>query len=51
MGKNKEDKTVLEWNFNSLKLAVDKMFDLSRTTEKRLVRCVNIVANYLLLKT
>ena len=29
IGKNKEDKPVIEWNFNSLKLAIDIMFALN----------------------
>ena len=35
MGKNKEDKPVIEWNFNSLKLAIDIMFALNETTERK----------------
>ena len=38
MGKNKEDKPVLEWNFNSLKLAIDTMFALNETTERKTVK-------------
>ena len=38
MGKNKEDKPVLEWNFNSLKLAINTMFALNETTERRTVK-------------
>ena len=38
MGKNKEDKPVLEWNFNSLKLAIDTMFALNETTERKIVK-------------
>ena len=38
MGKNKEDKPVLEWNFNSLKLAIDTMFALNETTKRKTVK-------------
>lgn len=38
MGKNKEDKPVIEWNFNSLKLAIDTMFALNETTERKTVK-------------
>ena len=38
MGKNKEDKPVLEWDFNSLKLAIDTMFALNETTERKTVK-------------
>ena len=38
MGKNKEDKPVLEWNFNSLKLAIDTMFALNETSERKTVK-------------
>ena len=38
IGKNKEDKPVLEWNFNSLKLAIDTMFALNETTERKTVK-------------
>lgn len=38
MGKNKEDKPVLEWNFNSLKLAIDTVFALNKTIERKTVK-------------
>lgn len=38
MGENKEDKPVIEWNFNSLKLAIDTMFALNETTERKTVK-------------
>ncbi len=38
MEKNKEDKPVLEWNLNSLKLAIDTMFALNETTERKTVK-------------
>ena len=38
MGENKEDKPVIEWNFNSLKLAIDTMFALNETSERKTVK-------------
>lgn len=38
MGNKKDDKPVLEWNFNSLKLAIDTMFALNETTERKTVK-------------
>lgn len=38
MGDNKEDKPVIEWNFNSLKLAIDTMFALNETSERKTVK-------------
>ena len=38
MGNKKEDKPVIEWNFNSLKLAIDTMFALNETTERKTVK-------------
>ena len=38
MGNKKDDKPVLEWNFNSLKLGIDTMFALNETTERKTVK-------------
>lgn len=38
MGAEKDDKPVLEWNFNSLKLAIDTMFALNETSERKTVK-------------
>ena len=38
MGESKEDKPVIEWNFNSLKLAIDTMFALNETSERKTVK-------------
>lgn len=38
MGSNKEDKPVIEWNFNSLKLAIDTMFALNETSKRKTVK-------------
>ena len=38
MGDNKEDKPVIEWNFNSLKIAIDTMFALNETSERKTVK-------------
>ena len=38
MGENKEDKPVIEWNFNSLKLAIDTMFALNESSERKTVK-------------
>ena len=38
MGIKKDDKPVIEWNFNSLKLAIDTMFALNETTERKTVK-------------
>lgn len=38
MGNKKDDKPVLEWNFNSLKLAIDTMFALNETSERKTVK-------------
>ena len=38
MENKKDDKPVLEWNFNSLKLAIDTMFALNETTERKTVK-------------
>ena len=35
MHSNKEYPPVLEWNFNSLKLAIDTMFALNETSERK----------------
>jgi len=37
-GNNKEDQPVLEWTFNSLKLAIDTMLALNETTERKTVK-------------
>jgi hypothetical protein len=38
MDPNKENPPVIEWNFNSLKLAIDTMFALNETTERQTVK-------------
>ena len=38
MDENKENPPVIEWNFNSLKLAIDTMFALNETTERKTVK-------------
>lgn len=38
MGDKKDNKPVLEWNFNSLKLAIDTMFALNETSERKTVK-------------
>ena len=38
MDPNKEKPPVIEWNFNSLKLAIDTMFALNETTERKTVK-------------
>lgn len=38
MGNKKDDVPVLEWNFNSLKLAIDTMFALNETTNRKTVK-------------
>ena len=38
MGSTKEDKPVIEWTFNSLKLAIDTMFALNETAERKTVK-------------
>lgn len=38
MGNKKDDGPVLEWNFNSLKLAIDTMFALNETTDRKTVK-------------
>ena len=38
MGNKKEDLPILEWNFNSLKLAIDTMFALNETSDRRTVK-------------
>lgn len=38
MHSNKEYPPVLEWNFNSLKLAIDTMFALNETSERKIVK-------------
>ena len=38
MGDKKEDLPVLEWNFNSLKLAIDTIFALNETTDRKTVK-------------
>ena len=37
-GNKKDDMPVLEWNFNSLKLAIDTMFALNETSERKTVK-------------
>lgn len=38
MGRNENQPPVLEWNFNSLKLAIDTMFALNETTDRKTVK-------------
>ena len=38
MGTNENQPPVLEWNFNSLKLAIDTMFALNETTDRKTVK-------------
>lgn len=38
MGNKKDNPPVLEWNFNSLKLAIDTMFALNETTDRKTVK-------------